>query len=82
MRYHLCISVRGNLRKTDAQLKRDWKGCITDDAGNLLTTGLEIRNFWEDQLVQGREVIPAGDSKECDNFDFKKGCQGHSEEKQ
>lgn len=27
-----------------------------------------------DKLAAGHEVIPVGD---CDNFDFKEGCQGH-----
>lgn len=71
----MCISVRGNTCKSNAQLQRDWKGCITVD-GKLLKTGIEIRKFFEDHLSEGHEVIPTGG---CDNFDFKKGCLGHPE---
>jgi hypothetical protein len=63
---HLCVSVRGNLCKTDAKLRREWKG----------SAGVS-RDFWMDQLAMGREVIPFGDP--CEGFDYKKGCPGHEE---
>ena len=74
-RYHMCISVRGVLRWPDRKLVADWKGAITDDDGKLLNTAHEIREFFLDQLAQGREVIPLGPA--CEGFDYKLGCPGH-----
>lgn len=74
---HIRISVRGALRRTDAQLKREWKGDIITDTGEVVKvvkTGAEIREFFLDQLSQGREYLPLG---ECDGFDYKTGCPGH-----
>lgn len=77
-KYHMCIAVRPQLRGSDEQLQRRWTGAITTDDGKVLIRGSEIRTFWEDQLVQGHEVIPWGESDVCDNFDYKKGgCLGH-----
>lgn len=74
-RRHLCISVRGNLCKTDRQLVQDWHDCIKTDDGKTLQTASDIRDFWMNQLAQGREVVPAGSA--CEGFDYKKGCPGH-----
>lgn len=32
---HLRLSVRGALLRTNAQLRREWEGAITTDAGKL-----------------------------------------------
>ena len=71
---HLCLSVRGSLFKNDKELLRSFKNCITTDEGKTLTTVIEIRNFFYDELTKGHEVIPM---TECDNFDYKTGCKGH-----
>ena len=81
MTRHFCISVRGNLRYSLHQLEEMWKDSITTDDGRVLKTGHEIREWWFDQLALGREVIPACDSKDCPNFDYRKhGCPGHEDE--
>ncbi len=72
--FHLCVSVRGVLSWNDKELLRMFKGCITNDEGKVLTTTLEIRNALYDELSKGHEVIKTCD---CDNFDYKTGCQGH-----
>lgn len=77
MRRHLSISVRGNLKKTDSQLWRDWEGCITDEKGYNPKNGNEVRKFFLDELSKGHEVLPTNN---CDNFCFTKGCLGHKED--
>lgn len=72
---HMRISVRGSLRRSIRELEQAWSGAITDDAGKVLTTGLEIQSFFMDQLAQGREYLPMG---ECEGFDYKTGCPGHA----
>ncbi len=72
--HHVCISVRGVLRKTNREIERDWKGAITDD-GRVLTKGQEIREAFMDELAQGHEVIPFGEP--CEGFSYKTGCPGH-----
>ena len=69
--YHLCVSVRGALRKPLSQLK----GMMIDDKGRSLS-GAEVRDALMEELAQGHEKISIGD---CDNFDYKKGCQGHEQ---
>jgi len=76
-RIHMCINVRAQIEKPLRLLEREWKGAITDDYGETLTRGYEIRAFWMDQLAQGREVVPFGE--ECEGFDYKKGCPGHED---
>jgi len=72
--FHLCTCVRGVLNWSDKELLKMYKGCITTAEGKVLQTVAEIRNAFYDELTKGHEVIPM---TECDNFDFKKGCQGH-----
>ena len=69
---HLCLSVRGALNWSKAEMKR-MASSITVD-GKQLKTADEVRNFLLDELAQGHEVLPFGD---CDNFDWKTGCKGH-----
>ena len=66
--YHMGISVRGNIAKTAAQLRRDWRGC-TDPRGDMRT-----RTYWLDRLSEGFETIPFD---ACDRWDPKHGCKGH-----
>lgn len=72
--YHFKVSVRSVLHQDDRELLAQWSGCLTGDDGRSLTTPDEIREAFMDELVKGREFIPAGD---CDNFDYKSGCMGH-----
>jgi len=70
---HMCISVRGLLSRTDSELKKIMKSCTKDDGTNWSSVH-EFRNDLFDLIASGKEVMPMG---ECDNFDYKKGCQGH-----
>ena len=73
--FHMCISVRGILRRTDRDLKRFLGACTKDD-GTPYRNIDELKNELYDHLSQGHEVIPMG---KCDNFDYKTGCRGHEE---
>ena len=77
-RHHMCISVRGLLRHSAAEMKRYIKS-ITKDDGTPFSSVDEYRNALLDEIAKGHEVLPM--SKDCDNFDFKKGCQGHEDVK-
>lgn len=72
-RYHLCISVRGMLhwstRDTERQLR-----FFTKDNGTKFSGPVEFRDYLMDELAKGHEVLS---TVQCDNFDFKTGCQGH-----
>ena len=74
---HICVSVRGLLHKTNAELNRMAKYMIVD--GKKLTTAYEVREALMDELSQGHEVLP---TCECDNFDYKTGCKGHENNSQ
>ena len=69
---HLCLSVRGALNQTKAEMKRMAPSITVD--GKQLRTANEVREFLLDELAQGHEMLPFG---ECDNFDWKTGCKGH-----
>lgn len=73
--FHMGISVRGSLHKSDRQLLRDWRNAIRGDDGEILRTAMEIREAFMAQLALGREVIPFGDP--CDAWDYATGCRGH-----
>lgn len=75
--FHMCVDVRSVLSLGDRELVRRWKGCIKNDEGRELYSAVDIRNAFFDELSKGHEVVPFG---KCDNFDFKKGCQGHPSE--
>jgi hypothetical protein len=76
MNIHMCVSIRGILNnyKTDKQLAKFFKNCVTDKNGKIVNDGYEIRQHFYDELIKGREVLPMG---KCDNFDYKEGCLGH-----
>lgn len=67
--YHVGLSVRGALLRSDDQLR----GLLNDDDGHELTPR-EARHALMEELSKGREVIPCAP---CDRWDWKKGCQGH-----
>lgn len=71
-RMHLCQSVRGALNWDKRMLKRMCKVYTNDDGTH--PTPDQLRDYFMDALSEGKEVLPIG---ECDNFDYKKGCQGH-----
>ena len=68
---HMCMSVRGALRKPDKEIK----GILLHEDDTPMTAS-EVREALFDELAKGHEVIPIG---ECDNFDYKKGCRGHEQ---
>ena len=70
---HLVISVRGMLRWTAAETKRNLRS-ITKSDGTRYASVDEFRNALMDELAKGHEVLPTG---ECDKHDWKTGCQGH-----
>lgn len=72
--FHVCLSVRGALNWGRREQKRMLKS-ITKDDGTRYATVEELRSAFMDELVNGNEVLPM--SKDCDNFDPKKGCLGH-----
>jgi len=72
---HMCLSVRGALNWSKAEMKRMASSIEVDD--KPLQTANEVRNFLLDELSKGHEVLPFGD---CDNFDWKTGCRGHDVE--
>ena len=72
---HMCLSVRGALNWSKAEMKR-MAPCIEVE-GKQLQTADEVKNFLLDELSKGHEVLPSGD---CDNFDWKTGCKGHGKQ--
>lgn len=70
---HLCLSVRGALAWDKREAKRNMKGIKKAD-GTPFRSVEELRDFFMDQLVAGREVLPI--DTECKSFDFKTGCRG------
>ena len=74
MRIHICLSVRGALRQSDAEL-RLWVGNIQCD-GKKCRSVAEVRDFLIKALDEGYAYLPPD---ECDNFDPKKGCLGHDD---
>ena len=70
---HLVVSVRGMLKWTTAETKRNLKS-ITKGDGTRYSSVDEFRNELMDELAKGHEVLPTG---ACDRHDFKKGCLGH-----
>lgn len=71
MKMHLHVNVRGVLKWND----EDLGGMITMDSGYVLTPS-ETREYFEEELTRGNEILPMGG---CDNFDPKHGCMGHPE---
>ena len=78
---HMKVSVRGVLQKPLREFAKHWKNVLSEtDAATGQTRFLSIdeaRNWFFDQLAQGREYVSCGN---CDNFDYKVGCLGHEGE--
>ena len=70
--HHMGISVRGALNWPKDMLKN----AFDHDDGRPMTPD-EAREVLMDELSKGHENLPVGD---CDNWDWKKGCQGHKME--
>jgi len=73
-RVHLCQSITGPLRNWKP---KDWKNAlrwINKGDGSKYASADELKGAFLAELAKGHEVVPIGD---CDNFDYKKGCQGH-----
>lgn len=71
--YHMSQSITGPLMNWK---KADWKRgtkYMTRDDGSTYTPD-ELKAVFLKELALGHECVPIG---ECDNFDWKKGCQGH-----
>lgn len=73
--YRMCcgLSVRGALCWPIREFKRALKW-ITKEDGKPFASVEELRESLFDELSKGHEKIPLG---ECDNWDWKEGCQGH-----
>lgn len=67
---HVSLSVRGAIDWPDRLLR----GLVSDENGDRLKPR-EAREWLKDQLSQGIEMLSMG---ECDNFDPKTGCRGHT----
>lgn len=72
--HHLSLSVRGALTNWT---KKDMGRLLQHDDRRTMTAS-EAREALLEELSKGHEVVPMG---ECNNFDFKKGCLGHEEDK-
>lgn len=69
MKFHVALDVKGVLLNNDYRTMLSFKN---DDGSKVSPT--EAKKFLLDELSKGHLLIPMG---ECDNFDEKKGCQGH-----
>lgn len=68
----MSVSIKGAL----VNWKKKELSCICDDNGNPMKPR-EARLWLVEQLEAGRKVLPM--NKNCDNFDYILGCQGHPE---
>jgi hypothetical protein len=71
--YHLSLDARHALTTWD---NKQFQGMFKHPFGKPMTTQ-EAKSLLLDELLRGHEKIPVG---ECDNFDWKSGCQGHKTE--
>lgn len=69
-RVHMSLSVRGVLTNWTPKML---KNLLRHDDGRTMTAA-EAKAALLDELAKGHEMLPYGN---CDNFDFKTGCQGH-----
>lgn len=72
-RVHMCVSISGVLKKTDAQLKRDHCKWITRDDGSTMTPQ-ELREWFMVWRNEGFEAVPT-----CDWYDERGHCKGHEQ---
>lgn len=73
--YHLQLNIEGALAVPIRTFRRQWKGCVIGDDGQLLTPDA-FRAHLHRQQAKGHKLEPC--SRECVGFDpFGKGCPGH-----
>lgn len=71
--FHMGLSVRGALSKSDNDFRELIVPMFTNDDGTPASEH-EARNYLFDELAKGHEILPL---HECDNWDWKDGCKGH-----
>ncbi len=73
--HHMCLSVRGVLRRERKYHRQCLKWILADD-GRPFRSVDELLEALMNELANGHEVIPMGAA--CDGFDYGgKGCPGH-----
>jgi hypothetical protein len=72
---HACLNVRGLLELPKSKLKH----LFHDNKGARLSPD-EAKNYLYNCLSEGKEVLPFGEP--CEGFDYKKGCNGHKQDKE
>ena len=76
--HHMCLSVRGVLRR-EKKYHRQCLKWIFDDDGKPFRSVDALLDALMNELAKGHEVIPMG--AECEGFDYSgKGCPGHPAE--
>ena len=73
MKVHLCMDVRNFLKRSE--FPKGFERLFKHRDGRSMSPD-EARDALFDELSKGHDFIPLG---ECDNFDYKSGCQGHEE---
>jgi len=68
---HMSLNIKGMLEYYG---KRKIKDLFFKEDGTPLSS-VESREYLNECLSNGWRVIPIG---ECDNFDYQKGCLGHT----
>ena len=73
--HHMCLSVRGVLRRDKRYLRQCLKWLFDGD-GKPYPSVDHLRDALLNEIAKGHEVIPCGE--ECEGFDYGgKGCPGH-----
>lgn len=72
-RIHMAVDIRGILSWSPGEFRKIANSFTKDDG--TAPTPDELREFLFDCLSEGKRVLPM--SKNCDGFDFVKGCPGH-----
>ena len=74
MRIHMCVDVRGIIRRLSASRAKMAPG-ITDGHGRPVTR-LHAIELFMDELAKGHKVVPMGEP--CEGFSYETGCPGHA----
>lgn len=73
---HMCMSVRGVLRREKSYLRKALTWLLKDD-GQPFASVADLREALLDELAKGHEVIPMT-REPCEGFDYSGGgCRGH-----
>jgi hypothetical protein len=72
--YHMQLNVEHMATMSEKTFNREWKGAMKHEKTGAPFTYSEVTAFFLAKWREGFDVFPIG---ECDNFDPKKGCQGH-----